>query len=663
MTPYQANVIASYLQSTGLCINQDHAALMGASSSNGDYTPGTILTDTGLDVWQDVTVLAKQRVTELTLTPTVFNNLLATGTIPALTNFLPSSYTGSNPTPEYGFLRILAKQAHDEFHHGGGSYADFLSSFQRCASYMAMTNGVIDGLTSAKTHLSGFYSNSNDFISGDVLGVNRATVFFGQDLIKCGKAIDLSQIATFGSPVALLRTMNTHNALGEPLLNSLEQHGFEPSELTQLLSGQTPTELQEFRVYSSFTSVTSDDLEDCLTPLNFQHSVDSLADLLNPMKLFPASFQSLTVPNYAVQTPNGGSKTYQLIYVGNDCNPVLYQRGFDLQPGVPDNIATACAAFSYSMRQITNIASTEVEKFAQVVMNLETMGELAVDSGNSPGNNQLIDSALSSVGDSLTMNHYFGAMSGIPYDLATIKEQLTQLVTPAVLVKMSDILDLLTAPLVLPALTYDVELQALIDELDTIIETIGTEFPQDVSALNTLWETVGHQLVKEQSARTEALPSPSVGSKLDIYSFGYALPSFSTDIGEGMTAQTLEKISDLSIVGGQSCVAAMRESRNSARLALAGIPTNTHSDETGPDSGLTLDQFSPTAPAPNVININGTSVVLATGAAIVKGSFAGSPYTNLVPQNLSILNTTMLINSQETPSQAAAEVIRCNCDC
>jgi hypothetical protein len=55
---------------------------------------------------------------------------------------------------------------------------------------------------------------------------------------------------------------------------------------------------------------------------------------------------------------------------------------------------------------------------------------------------------------------------------------------------------------------------------------------------------------------------------------------------------------------------------------------------------------------------------LDTGNAEALGSFAGSPYTNVIPTNLNAIYTSKnLLPSTYSISDAIAEVIRCNCDC
>lgn len=65
-----------------------------------------------------------------------------------------------------------------------------------------------------------------------------------------------------------------------------------------------------------------------------------------------------------------------------------------------------------------------------------------------------------------------------------------------------------------------------------------------------------------------------------------------------------------------------------------------------------------------IVVTDGTPQQLDTGAAIYPGSFAGSPYTNLIPPNLNnwYASNTLLPNTYKV-RDAIDEVIRCNCDC
>jgi hypothetical protein len=102
--------------------------------------------------------------------------------------------------------------------------------------------------------------------------------------------------------------------------------------------------------------------------------------------------------------------------------------------------------------------------------------------------------------------------------------------------------------------------------------------------LNDLYNQFGSQLGNEQRARNKGLsPLPNVTdptaprdpyiNKYSIteYSFVDLLPLYGLQTQPNMAAQTLEAISDLTFVAGQSVIAAMREARNKDRLNYVGI--------------------------------------------------------------------------------------------
>ena len=69
---------------------------------------------------------------------------------------------------------------------------------------------------------------------------------------------------------------------------------------------------------------TEQDLKDILVSLNCKtQGLESLADLLNPLKLFPNSYKTLTVPVYNTQGGPANSKVYYPIYTNEGLNSNL----------------------------------------------------------------------------------------------------------------------------------------------------------------------------------------------------------------------------------------------------------------------------------------------------------------------------------------------------
>lgn len=352
-TPMGVNALSSLLQNTGFNINSGVSTYVGTSHTNASYTPGTIVTATVLNSLVNAINLAYSKL-PTTITPTVYNNLISIGstTIPALGDSKPATYTftgyvnngdpdrndptpgvswspydDTNPVTQWGFIRLYALQAWNEFNWNGSStatsvvYKDFISSFSNCDSFLTYTNKTINTLNNAPKFLKGTYSNMDDLMTSDVAGVSLATKAFGQDLIATGKAIDLSKLDVFGLPSVLLRTIKRYHANTQSLSLALLSSGLTVNEIDKIFSGTTPTKLQEQQIYSAFLLIVGVDLADILIPLNCKTSgLTSLADLLNPIKLFPTSYQTLTVPVYNASPGPTNSKTYYPIYNGSGVN-------------------------------------------------------------------------------------------------------------------------------------------------------------------------------------------------------------------------------------------------------------------------------------------------------------------------------------------------------
>ena len=247
---------------------------------------------------------------------------------------------GTKPVTQWGFNRLIALQAWDEFNYNEGQpkYKDFLGSFQQADSFVNYTNSAITSVDNSKSFLEGTYSNMNDLISADITGVSLATFNFGQDLIKTGRAINLKKINTFGLPSNLLETLQENNALTPAVSLALLASGMSQSELAAILSNNNSiTKEQQVKIYKAFTIVLGKDLQEVLIPLNCKtEGIESLADLLNPKKLFPtratstssAVYQTLTVPLYntgqAAQGITPVTNTKNVYYGGNNLSVPYY---------------------------------------------------------------------------------------------------------------------------------------------------------------------------------------------------------------------------------------------------------------------------------------------------------------------------------------------------
>lgn len=120
--------------------------------------------------------------------------------------------------------------------------------------------------------------------------------------------------------------------------------------------------------------------------------------------------------------------------------------------------------------------------------------------------------------------------------------------------------------------------QDYIDQANVEIVSILQSNTKQSKLLNAYWNILGTQLKIEQRARYLAVTPVSVPKDMflnplhiSLYGFTDSIPSLAQDTRPHMNAQTLEAISDLSTVGGQSTVGGMRQERNQRRLQQVGI--------------------------------------------------------------------------------------------
>jgi hypothetical protein len=366
-SPLGVNTLSSLLQNQGFNINPIMVDFTGVSISESSATNlGKIVNETCIRL---LTYAINDAYVRGQVDEPTYNNLITIGadTIPALGNTPPPTYnwTGypnwvydestytydyDNAVTQWGYVRLFALQGYNEFNYNDGlpAYKDYLSAFTAASSFVEYTNKAIMSMTNSQDFLEGTYSNMNDLISADIAGVSLATTTFGRDLITSGKAINLSTISTFGLPSNLLLTLVQNNALTQNVSLALLASGIQQSELSQILDNTiTATTEQERNIYGAFNLIVGDSLNEVLVPLNCKvRGLESLADLLNPQKLFPNSYQTLTVPVYNTTQSVTNSKTYYPIYSGGGVNgnlnspQVSNQIGTQTPTGAPQQSAS-----------------------------------------------------------------------------------------------------------------------------------------------------------------------------------------------------------------------------------------------------------------------------------------------------------------------------------
>lgn len=223
---------------------------------------------------------------------------------------------------------ILAQSAYDA---GDGDISKFVQALNLALSYGQITNQFINSAVNSQTYLGNTFTTTNNMITGDITTINLATQSFGNDLSNLGILIDLNDLGNLGAPATLLQRIVTVSGNIPILSVYLIAEGVPQDVVLNLGSAATSvTDSIQRLMYQAMTKVTGPDLAQVLKVLKVTTvGINTMADLLNPVKIFPNSYQSLTVT-----TANGPRAIYL-----NDVGAVNSTLINELPPYVVSSIA------------------------------------------------------------------------------------------------------------------------------------------------------------------------------------------------------------------------------------------------------------------------------------------------------------------------------------
>jgi hypothetical protein len=117
-------------------------------------------------------------------------------------------------------------------------------------------------------------------------------------LANLGRLINLANLGDFGSPLGLIQQIYSVTGSIPSVSIAFVSAGV---PLTVVLSLTDPTvsvvDSTQRLMYTAMTQITGTALDQILTVMGVTTvGITTMADLLNPVKLFPNSFPSLTVP-------------------------------------------------------------------------------------------------------------------------------------------------------------------------------------------------------------------------------------------------------------------------------------------------------------------------------------------------------------------------------
>jgi hypothetical protein len=282
LTALQLDASPGLLQNTGLAVNVALTTNLTTYNSLALISPY-------------LATLAGANAANLTANTVSTLTTIAANTCPALADNLPLGY----PALSVGlsmFTGLIASTAYADM--GSGDLTKFVQALNQAQSYADQASIFINTAVNSQTYLADTFTSMNSMITGGITEVNLATQPFGTDLANLGQLIDLANLGDFGSPLGLIRQIYGVTGSIPSVSVQFASVGI-PVQVILNLTDPTISVVDSIQrlMYTAMTRITGNDLTQILSVMKVTTAgITSMADLLNPVKLFPNSFPSLTVP-------------------------------------------------------------------------------------------------------------------------------------------------------------------------------------------------------------------------------------------------------------------------------------------------------------------------------------------------------------------------------
>jgi len=633
LTPLQMNAGSGLLQNQGLII----APTFTVAINSYNNTP-------------TITALRQAMAIAGNTYPGLYT--IGAATCPALGDAVPAAYS-SLPTSSSGWVNSFITVANRYL--GNGDLSKFAQAEAICQGYIDQVNPFINSSVNSQTYLKNTFSDTNNMVTGDITAVNKATTQWGADLVNLGRLINLQDLDALGSPLALTKQLAAAGSLTPSLALAFYDANV-PLDIVVNISDPNLAVADSVQksMYTAMTKITGTSLAEVLAVLKVKTAgITTMADLLNPYKIFPNSFLTLTVT-----TTDGVSKK---IYLDNQgtvnlnvlsglptcddcaCTPLAlpYAR---LSTIIPPDQAAANKALSYSWSQIAGINNMKLEAFAASVSGIQSMVGLPLVNAQTsavpaPVANYYAGNIAkgTSVNGTFVICDFLGTAAGVPgtvllantvaqmntMDLSSMTACYTttvnalngvynvpnateptanDIVIPSGLPAAGTyqpILAVNPSPppnyiVVTPAITF--AMAALIAASNSTVASLVATYPTQTGILNANWNKMGLALTNEAAFQAKAnlvFANLVANNQQSLFSLTQSLPGMSTDTAVGAQVEFFTKIADQSNLTGQSIVGLFRQGNTTIALNSVGI-TNSNNIPVDPSPPPSQAKLGPT---------------------------------------------------------------------
>jgi hypothetical protein len=574
-------------------------------------------------------------------------------TFPALTNGVPTAYQSQLSTI-LPLTTVLNNHIGNVL--GDGDIGKFDQILSSSSSFVFTTNQLIaSALNAANAKTTTGYVSQDNTITGGVSDLTQAFESFADDFARLGFLINFENLDNLGSPASLLQQIN-NLALNTPaLIEALLSEGLSADDIDNPDTAWTLA--QQKQIYQAMTRVTGQPLTEILKLLRVTTAgINTLADLLNPVKIFPQSFNTLTAPTVnglrGIYINNTGTvnsnletqlPTSVLIPLqGNTLKGITYS---NLRQVIPPDQALANKAITAALQQIKTIFNTSGPAFSTAVRGLESnKGLNQINSlteplptnvfnyfsstyaqgtgtdgiyllsdligtpagwvvGNAIGNTVAILSAMTLANAFFTLTNTSTGVYPTMANTAAGNYTTCSTIDPGPPIVESCTT---TIPGGLPGAgsyvgsssSESIQLaftNGLIPAFISAVGNIVANNTSNVNQTNTNWNNISAQIVREKDNLVRAgVVYANLIPNTQATGLVTGLPGYGLDVVQGGAAYVLEGIANTSTQGGQAMISTMRESRNSARLNSAGIQLTPLVEDTvtEPEAALIPSQYS-----------------------------------------------------------------------
>ena len=658
LTPLQLTAQTALVQNQGL--NSFPAALATAIQS---FNATTVISNFLAAV---SSYKAQSFATESTLT-----KLLSIGATvcPALGNSIPEAPIGSYPylDSEYlvnylgtadgstidpsGFSNLITQTCEaylGTFNNGVTDAGKFSQGFMAVQSYIATTNNYINSAVNANQYLGPTFTNMDDLVTANIAGASTDLNAYGIDLANQGNLWNMAKLDLYGTPAGLLQQISAQAGIRGQSVPDLQSAligvGLTDVDVANLINdnragfnnpnglSQNDFDRLQLLAYNALTLISGDAVQQILDILGVTTAnIDSLDDLLNPVKTFPLSYPSLQTPSPDGPVPifnSAGSVNSNITPIVNSYLPTA--TGCDeLGKIIPPADATANKAIQVALQQINGVSNTTLPKLANAIIgNVDNPWTVtqpylanAVVSNGDPVPTYYRATQDVPAGTDINNTTYWtpttlsglSTMAGLPLIQAqttAVDSSVTDYVAATVAtgtgpdgtITTYDVLALAldaddfaaqldTATAALNALQAAGSLAVLNAAYTSVLAAVNDagalvsiananaaiaslSASPYVTTLNTAWVYMSNLMNLSAKYTTEAgidYFNLQANNTPSVYAFVQNLPYYGLLTANGDAAEFLNNLADTTTLGGQAIVGVMREGQNTAVLNPARL--------------------------------------------------------------------------------------------